>query len=279
MNISKSLTLGVILCSACFIISFTFKEVSFKKKAHDLSFKPIIDEPSFENLRMIGKVNKFGVTANSKTERLHGKILRSLRFQNITRKVEKKYDLPENIILAMIMHETGGVDLLPNGLNDGGLGLCHMQPSVASEFDLKIYKNSKKLKDKRLGKALRKLIKKHNYDRKKLIKYDDRFHPILNIDAVGRMLADYKAPKIKGLNSEFASAVYRYSGKYNFRVYWRNVNYYMRKLNDPDVIKEVEKSFNTKNSNLKINDEKSDFWGYIEAHQEQNINYGLNEYK
>ncbi len=271
-------SIGLVLFSLA-LTSFLIPESSYKKKPHNLSYIAIIAEPDFENLRMIGSVNIYGVTGSTKSERLHGRILRSLRFQNITRKVEEKYKLPENIILAMIMQETGGADMLPNGQNDGGLGLCHMQPSVASDFGLKIYKNSKKLKDKRLGVQLRKLIKQHRYDRKKLIKYDDRFHPILNIDAVGRMLAEYKYPRIKGLSSEFASAIYRYSGKYNFRKYWRNVNYFMKKLNDPSIIKEAEDAFNRKNPNFKVSGVKSDFKGYIKAHQDQNINYGLNEYK
>lgn len=274
----SSIATITLLLVSFFLTSFS-SSISFKKKPHELTYKVIIEEPKFDNLRMIGKVNKYGVTASSKSQKLNGKILRSLRFQNITRKVEKKYGLPKNIILAMIMHETGGADLLPNGQNDGGLGLCHMQPSVAGDFGLKIYKNSKKLKDKRLGVQLRGLIKTHKYDRKKLIKFDDRFHPILNIDAVGRMLSEYKYPKIKGLSSEFASSVYRYSGKYNFRIYWRNVNYFMRKLNDPSVIKQAEKAFNDKNQNFKVNGLSSDFNGYIEAHQKQNINYGLDEYK
>lgn len=275
---SAILTICLLLLSVLVTSSFT-PTSKYKLKPHNLSYQEIIDEPTFQNLRMIGKVEKFGVTGKNKAERLSGKVLRSLRFQNITSKVEEKYGLPKNIVLAMIMHETGGADMLPNGLNDGGLGLCHMQPSVAGDFGLKIYKNSKKLKDKRLGIQLRSLIKEHKYDRKKLIRFDDRFHPILNIDAVGRMLSEYKYPKIKGLSSGFATSVYRYSGKYNFRTYWRNVNYYMKKLNDPSIIKQVEKEFNAKNLNFKIDGVKSDFNGYIKSHQKQNINYGLNEYK
>ncbi|MDF1697842.1 MAG: hypothetical protein P1U56_18485 [Saprospiraceae bacterium] len=270
--------IGLLLLTILFS-SYSLIRSSYKIKPLHLSYEQVIKEPIFHNLKMIGKVNKYGVTGSTKKEKLYGKILRTLRFQNISHKVEEKYNLPKNIILAMIMHETGGADLLPNGQNDGGLGLCHMQPSVASDFGLKIYKNSKKLKDKKLGVQLRKLIKNQKYDRKKLIEYDDRFHPILNIDAVGRMLADYKYPKIKGLNSEYASAVYRYSGKYNFRTYWRNVKYFMKKLNDQSVLKDVEKVFNSKNKNLLVDHVRSDFKGYIKAHQDQNINYGLDLYK
>ena len=40
----------------------------------------------------------------------------------------------------------------------------------------------------------------------------------------------------------------------------------------------LEKEFNKRNPNLKINGKAGDFDGYINAHQEQNLNYGLAAY-
>lgn len=245
----------------------------------ELSYKSIIKEPKIRGLKMIGFVDKYGVNGRNSTERLYGKILRSLRFQDISRKVERKYNIPKNLILAMIMQETGGADLVTNGQNDGGGGLCHMQPVIANKFNLKIYQNCKELVCYKHGEALRQLITRKKFDRKQLIQYDDRLHPILNIDAVGRMLTTYKVRPVAGLKNQWARAIYRYAGRYNFKKYWARVNYYQKKLNNPNVIQAVEKMFNQRNSRLIINGKKGDFDTYIKAHQQQNINYGIQKYR
>jgi len=260
------------------VLHHTSKPVCKKTKPNIFSYKPIIAEPRIDHLQMIGKAGKYGVEGSNDNERLYGMVLRTLRFQNITRKVEKKYGIAQNLILAMIMQETGGVDVLTNGQNDGGVGLCHMQGSTSKEFGLKTYKGCDQLRCTKHGKALRKLVEKHNYDRKQLVKYDDRFQPILNIDAVGRMLSCYKYPKVKNFYMEWSSAIYRYAGRYNYRKYWRNVQYFKKILNDPKMIDKVRKEFNRRNTHLKINGKKSKFDDYIKMHQDQNINYGLNSY-
>lgn len=252
---------------------------SKKKPSGNFKYKVKVKEPEMRNLRMIGKVGRFGVEGSTKTERLYGSILRALRFQNITEKLEKKYHLPQNFLLAMVIQETGGADMLLNGLDDGGAGICHMQGSTASEFGLSTYEQCDKLRCKEHGKELRSIISKHKYDRRKLIEYDDRFHPIYNLDAAARMLSCYKYPKVKGFTMEWSSSIYRYAGRKNYRKYWLNVRYFMKKLNDEKVINAVRKEFNSRNPNFTVNGKKSDFDGYIKAHQQQNINYGLNNYK
>lgn len=248
-----------------------------KMKPQNLRYKPIVEEKKMKNLKMIGYVDDIGVRGKTQEQRLQGMILRVIRFQDITSKVEHKYGLPENILLAMIMQESGGADLLPNSSDDGGLGLCHMQPLLAHNFGLKTYKNCKELVSFEHGKELRELIKKYNYDRKSLIRFDDRFHPILNIDAAGRMLAYYMAGKqIK--NTRLRTAILGYAGSKNYNKYYKNVMYFLRKINDKKLIQKVEKEFNRKNPNLLIGGEKADFDDYIEAHKQQDINYGLDKY-
>lgn len=241
-------------------------------------YEKIVEEVRFENLNMIGEVKPFGISAPTTKERLYGMVLRVWRFRNISRKVEKKYGLPENVLLAMIMQETGGADLLPNSRDDGGIGLCHMQPSTASQFGLKTYENCKKLRCVKHGKALRKLIEENNQDRKLLVKYDDRFNPVLNIDAAGRMLAYYMSGnKVK--STYLQTGIYGYAGSVNYKKYYKNVMYYIKKLNDKTVLKKVEDLFNERNKNLIINGKKADFDDYIKAHYEMNRNYGLDEYE
>ena len=268
---------SLIILSGCSELRFKRTKITqkieyLKKAKPNLSYKTIIPEPVFKNLNMLGNVKRTGVHG----QRNYGMILRCLRFKNITEKIEKKYGLPENILLAMIMQESGGVDLLPNSGDDGGLGLCHMQPSVAKEFGLKIYQNCNKLVSKKHGKALRKLIKKYKYDRKQLIKFDDRFHPILNIDAAGRMLA-YYGNKKKIKETQLKTAIYRYAGARNYKKYYERLLIFKKRIEDKKLIDEVRKAFNQQNPNLTINGKKADFDDYIKAHQQQNINYGLND--
>ncbi len=286
-KITNTLFLVLIFISFFFILSqCCSKHVGVKNKYSDkkrellktnvpkLSFYLTYKEPVYKKLNMLGKVKKTGVHG----QRNYGMILRSLRFQNITSKVEKKYGLPKNILLAMVMQESGGADLLPNSSDDGGLGLCHMQPSVAKQFGLKIYQNCNKLVSKKHGKALRKLIKDKKYDKKQLVKFDDRFHPILNIDAAGRMLAYYSSGK-QYKETPLRTAIYRYAGARNYSKYYKQVLLYKKRLENKKLINEVRNAFNKKNPDFTINEKKADFDDYIKSHQQQNINYGLNNYK
>jgi len=180
-----------------------------------LGYKIVFPEKEFKNLTMLGKAERDGVHG----QRNYGMMLRCLRFQNITRKIEKRYGLQKNLLLAMVMQESGGIDLLPNSSDDGGLGLCHMQPSVAARFGLKIYQDCNDLVNKEHGKAIRELISTHKYDKKKLIAFDDRFHPILNLDAAARMLAFYASGK-QYKETPAKTAIYRYAGGTNYSKYY-----------------------------------------------------------
>jgi len=243
----------------------------------NLTYSELYPEPSFENLNMIGSVEIIGVSGRTTDERLYGMILRSLRFKNITNRVEARYGLPENLLLAMIMQETGGVDLLPNSSDDGGLGLCHMQPYMAKLFGLKTYQDCDQMVSKEHGVALRKLINNNNMNKKLLLQFDDRFHPILNLDAAGRMLAFY----MKGTQTQptpVQTAIYGYAGRYNYPEYYKRVRTYWKHLNDRELIEEIEDKFNQMNPNLKINGTAGNFKAYILVHQQQNRNYGLDNY-
>ncbi len=260
-------------CCKSYDFPATKKRDKLLTKELKLDYNEIVKEPLFNNLNMLGEVKKGGVYG----QRMYGMILRSLRFKNITDAVEKKYKLPENLMLAMIMHESGGVDLLPNSSDDGGIGLIHMQPKLAKQFGLKTYKNCEKLVCRKHGRELRKLIIKNNYDRKKLIEYDDRFNPILNIDAAARMLVYYRSGK-QVKNTPLKTAIYGYAGRYNYSKYYDNIVLYMEKLQDKSLIEDIEEDFNEQNQLLTINGKKADFNDYLEAHQKQNVNYGLRDY-
>ncbi len=274
----KKILIPILLFLLISCKSYDFPAVKNRDKLLTKNFptfyKGKIPEPFFKNLNMLGKVKKQGVYG----QRLYGMILRSLRFKNITDKVEKKYKLPENLLLAMIMHESGGVDLLPNSSDDGGIGLIHMQPSLAKKFGLSTYQNCDKLVCKPHGSEIRKLIKQIGSDRKKLILIDDRFHPIVNIDAAARMLVYYRSgPQLK--DTPLKTAIYGYAGKYNYEKYYNSIVFFMEKLLDVEFLKAIEADFNRQNEQLKLNGFPCNFESYLNAHQEQNYNYGLNDYK
>ncbi len=259
-----------------------------KRPLGNFKFKDSIPEPEFKNLVMLGEIGKFG------SDNFEGKIIRSLRFQNLTREVERRYNLPDNILLAMIVQESSGADLLPNGLGDGGFGLCHMQPIVAREFGLYTYKACSAMvcngKDKRSclrnGKRvdhaseLSVFILKNRLGRKGVYHVDDRLHPIYNIDAAGRMIAYHIAAEkqLPGMGP-LRTAICRYAGSTNYCAYWDAVRMVMKKLNNPAYIKKVEALFNNSNKNLQINGKPGNFQKYIEVSQQQLYNYGLSEYE
>jgi hypothetical protein len=258
-------------------IEFANRELYKTAVPKNLVYNEIYPEPNFENLNMLGNVHTMGVSGKNKEERLYGMILRTLRFKNITSRIEKRYGLPENLLLAMVMQETGGVDLLPNSSNDGGLGLCHMQPYMAKLFGLKTYQNCDKMVSTQHGLALRKLISNNNKNRKLLLTFDDRFHPILNLDAAARMLVYY----LKGTQIQptpVQTAIYGYAGRYNYPEYYTRVRQYWKHLNDKELIDKVEGEFNALNPDLKINGKPADFKKYLLIHQQQNRNYGLDFY-
>ena len=152
-----------------------------------------------------------------------------------------------------------------------------MQPSTAHEFGLKTFENCQDLRNFEHGKKLRKIIRDFKYERQKLVEIDDRFHPILNLDAAGRMMWYYKQGQpLK--NTQLKTAIYRYAGYNNYAQYYKMVTYYMSLLSDPAVIDDVRVEFNRLNPNLLINGKPGDFDKYIRAHQAQHRNYGLDNY-
>lgn len=247
---------------------------SLRIKPHFQKYKKVVEEPVFQNLNMIGYEDTLGVRG----ERLRGMVLRSLRFKNITELVEQKYDLPQNLILAMVMHESGGIDLLPNRRDDGGIGLCHMQPSTAVFFGLRTFKNCTELRCQEHGKELRTIIDRYQKEKRILVDFDDRFHPILNLDAVGRMLAYYKVKHIERENP-IENAILHYAGKAKYEEYYQRVELYRSVLNSTDSVEVVRQRFNALNPQLMINGIPAQFDTYIAACQKLNLNYGLNEYR
>lgn len=222
----------------------------------------------------------------TKEEVRAGRLERALRFKNITDAVELRYNLPPGIILAMVMQESHGADMNPNALNDGGIGLAHMQPSEAQKFGLETYYGNSRMKDRKHGRVLREQIKIKKGDVFALAKEDDdRFNRVLNLDAVGRMLATYMSGPLLHGHGPLETAIMRYAGRYNFRRYWRHLSERMAELHNPGIIAQVASDFDSRNKNLTINGISASaghppFTLYLEAFWRENeVGFDLATYK
>lgn len=252
---------------------------SYMIKPIQLGYVEVAPRPIFENLLLPGKEGKYGMDSDNRELRMLGIYVRAMRFENITSIVEDKYDLPRYTLLAMLMQESNGINYLPNGKNDGGIGLIHMQPLLANQFGLKTHGGCRDLVSFKHGMDLRNLV--NAYSEKKpeeLLKYDDRFHPILNIDAAARMIKYYSSLKIIGKDS-LDSAFKRYAGKYNYEKYTLNIRFFIKHLMDEEYMKSIEDKFNELHPNLIINGEKSDFKRFLAANHEYNRNFDLDKYQ
>ena len=244
---------------------------NLRNKNLSLSFSTA---PSFPNqyVNIPGKKNKVGIVG-AEYDRNVGKVINALRFLPITNAVEKRYFLPSGLLLCMIIQESSGLPFLPNSLDDGGIGLCHMQPSIANEFGLTCYEKATMHRDQEYGRRLRELVIKNENYPFSLFQADERFNPLLNIDAAGRMMATYMAAgENPAYGGPLRSAVARYSGKYNFKHYWENLCTYMTLLHDVSFLKKAETMFNFENS-LTLEEYMLGWQAYHQAYLQ------LNEYK
>ncbi len=268
--------------SATFAPSISCKDDNFGHylflKPIDLSYIEFTPKPTFENLSFLGDEGKYGLENCDARTRTIGIFMRALRFENITSAVEEKYGLPKYTLLTMLMQECNGINYLPNGRNDGGIGLIHMQPALATQFGLKTFNGCTDLVCFNHGKDLRFLITSNTSSPEKLIEYDDRFHPIINIDAAGRMMKYYSELKCIGKDA-WDSAHKRYAGKYNYKQYTINLRYYLRFLTDEAFLAEVENEFNALNPNLLVDGQPADFKKFIDVNHSYNRNFELDKYQ
>jgi len=252
---------------------------SYMVKPIHLSYIEVAPRPIYESLILPGKEGKYGMDCEDRDTRMLGIYIRAMRFENITSAVEDKYDLPRFTLLAMLMQETNGINYLPNGRNDGGIGLIHMQPLLADQFGLTTHGGCKDMVCFKHGLDLRNLVNAYAlYKPEELLKYDDRFHPIINVDAAGRMIKYYSTLKIIGKDS-LDSAFKRYAGKYNYVKYTTNIRFFIKHLMDEEFMNNVESKFNELHPNLVINGEASDFKRFIAANHEYNRNFDLDKYQ
>nr|HMP31732.1 hypothetical protein [Saprospiraceae bacterium] len=231
----------------------------------------------FENLHFLCEDGKHGVANCKSEERIMGIFMRALRYKNITDAVEDRYELPRNTLMTMLMQECHGINLLPNGNGDGGVGLIHMQPMLAHQFGLNTLNGCKDLVSHTHGRQINSLINEFYTSPEHLLKYDDRFHPILNIDAAGRMIKYYSTLKMIG-KDKWDSAFKRYAGKYNYGIYTRNLRYFKKFLEDQEFMTKISETFNEINPELTYQGDTIQFEKFLELNHTFNFNYDLEKY-
>jgi hypothetical protein len=268
----------------------------YKQKDIDLEYLEILPEPVMDKIDLFGKKGRFGI------ESYEGRIIQGLRFQMLTQAVERKYNLPPNLLLAMLIHETGAEEFLPNAIGDGGFGLIHMQSGTAKEFGLKVFKDcgaivcngksSRSCKDEKgnlqnHARELQNIVDARIDDREHLGRTDFRLHHLYNIDTAGRILAFHISrypdsrngfpEKLKDLGP-LRAAICRYSGHVNYPQYVEKIIGLMTDLQDADFIKRVKEKFDKVNENNVINDNKLDLHAYLREWQTFLLNYDLKKY-
>lgn len=146
------------------------------------------------------------------------RILRCMRWKAATDAVEDKYNIPRWLLLAMMAQEWMGDPTMPNLWWDGGLWLIHIQAANAADFWLKtLPRYTTWMRDTKHGKEINKVLDKYD-DVKKLISYDDRFHPIIGLDCSARFLKNVYNSTEPGKDRR-VNALRKYS--------WRALNDYL----------------------------------------------------
>lgn len=272
----------------------TLKASEYYKAPH-IPYRHVVDKPGFPDIKPFGRDTVYGNESSS------WQIIEALKYKVLTSAVERRYNLPPNLIMAMIIQESGAKEFLPNESGDGGFGLSHMQGETAQRFGLNTPCHSlvcngtnRSCKDENgnnlnHGKTLKNLIDKEklratteDYDpRKTLSEEDERLNHLANIDAAGRMLArainnwkpNSKKYGIKEIDDNpLKTAICVYCGTVNFNKYWQNIQKYIKEIDDTDKLQKEWAKKEYKHSNTTLNT-------YLYKLQHYNaLNYGVKDY-
>ena len=235
-------------------------------RAPHIPYRHNVDRPGFPDVKPFGRETVYG------NESMSWRYIEALKYKVLTSAVERRYNLPPNLIMAMMIQESGAKEFLPNESGDGGFGLAHMQGETAARFGLhtechSLVCNGTKRSCKDIdgnylnhGKTIKEKIDlekekalNERYDfRETLSKEDERLNHLANIDTVGRILfksimdwvPNNKRTGIKDIDdSPLKSAICVYTGTVNFKKYWKNICTYVPELDD---MNKLEKEWNKK---------------------------------
>ena len=181
------------------------------------------------------------------------RVTRCLRWSSITDAVEDRYWIPRWLLMALMAQEWWWDPTVINQSKwwkcDGWAWLIHMQAINAANFWLNtIQRNTNGMIDYEHWKRLQKAKSDNNNDLKKLSELDDRFNPVLSVDASARfLLNEYKnLPENKRWTDRWLHAINKYAGRwmqdygYSVVVYRTTINT-IRGNQMPKFTEEIEK--------------------------------------
>jgi hypothetical protein len=223
----------------------------------ELSYEPLY-EPVINQAFLTGKYS------------INGRIQRTLRWENIYHSVEEKHGLPKNLLGAMIMQESLGDPLQPNNTADGGLGLSHIQGTTGNYYGLHIYGSSTSHSDHDHGADLLHILTRHKYDFSIMHLFDERAHPIKNLDAAARIIT-HGMDKFGG-DVRRGVRFYRGGSESAKAKYWSEVSEWKNMLDCQETVQKAIDQFNQRNPS-------SSYKEYQEKFLKANVNWGLNTYR
>lgn len=231
-------------------------------KAPNIKYRHVINKPGFKDVKPFGRETIFG------NESMEWRVIETLKYKTLASAVERRYALPPNLLMAMILQESGGAEFLPNSIGDGGFGLIHAQGEPAGRYGLETRCHSivcngtnRSCEDENghylnHGKSIKETIEREktrgqleNYDfRETLSNVDGRLNHLASIDLAGRIIfrsllnwtpqsRRTGIPEID--NDPLKSAICVYTGTVNFSKYWANIKKYVAMLDDIDSLREV----------------------------------------
>jgi len=271
------------------------KKVDLKEKPIHLWYKEIYKEKKFS----INLPNPYSA---------QWRILRCMRWKSMTDAVEDKYNIPRWLLLAMMAQEGMGDPTMPNLSWDWWLWLIHIQWVNAENFWLKtLPRYNEWVKDLKHWEEIDNVLKE-THDVKKLIKYDDRFHPLMGLDCSARFLKDVYN-RTDAWPDRRINALKKYSGRSTLDEYVRPVVKYWLLVNEytwdslpnftTSTNKEIQKmrdakqvtiswvtvpldivKTSSKKLTVTLDWKKSNYENYLDYfNEEEAINYWLNDYK
>lgn len=186
LTLSKSNNLGVL----------------YKKKYHDNT--PVLDLSRHDvykkplDLHYVHKVEDKKINTEWSSSDVVNRIVKVLRFADITDEIESIYGIPNGLLLALAAHESTWNPLLPNGWGDGGAWLSHIQGINAKNFWLTTLPlSTNRMIDRLHGAKIKEELQNSKQRMAYMINKDDRFHPVLWLDVVWRFVIHLEKVKSK----------------------------------------------------------------------------------
>lgn len=178
------------------------------------------------------------------------RITRCLRWQTITDAVEDRYWIPRWLLMALMAQEWWWDPTVINQKSswkcDWWAGLIHMQAINATNFWLDTLPRSNNgMIDYEHWEKLKKAKADNHNDLKKLSKLDERFNPVLSVDASARFLVN-EYNKLPQSKDRWLHAINKYAWRW-MQDYWYSVVVYRTTINSirnkpiPQFTQEIEK--------------------------------------